>query len=208
MATYRPLMDERLRRLINGLLTAVSPMIPSVMATVALLALGVMCGLFLFDCTPAPAFAITGSGNEGGAPSDTGRLAHRPQLVWPVQPVRVERGFIAPLTEYGPGHRGIDVSVLPGVTVVSPADATVTFVGRVVDRDVVSLSDNFGRHISFEPMTSSLEAGAHVVAGSELGQVGVGPHCRCLHIGVRINGAYISPMREFDTLPRAVLLPW
>jgi hypothetical protein len=47
-----------------------------------------------------------------------------------------------------------------------------------------------------------------VSRGSVLGRVDFGPHCRCLHVGVRWRGMYVNPLLVFGEVPRAILLPW
>ena len=61
---------------------------------------------------------------------------------------------------------------------------------------------------SFEPVASELQAGDAVARGQPLGTVTAGGHCRteCLHLGARVDDAYVNPMRFFRGRP--VLVPW
>ncbi|GAB3577102.1 hypothetical protein GCM10027406_10930 [Leifsonia lichenia] len=79
----------------------------------------------------------------------------------------------------------------------------------MVDRPVLTLDHGDGVLSSYEPLASSLEVGAELSAGAPLGRVSEGGHCAagCLHVGVRIDGQYVSPLLFFDRVPRAVLLP-
>ncbi len=129
---------------------------------------------------------------------------------WPVAPpIVVSRGFIAPATPYAAGHRGIDLAVGGGLDVRSPADGVVTFAGAVVDRPVITIDVGDELLVSFEPLEPLVSKGARVARGEVVGRVAMGGHCGsvCLHVGVRLRGAYVSPLLFFDRVPRAVLLP-
>jgi murein DD-endopeptidase MepM/ murein hydrolase activator NlpD len=129
---------------------------------------------------------------------------------WPlVPPWRILRAFEAPATRYSAGHRGVDVGAHRGDVVLAPADGVVSFVGRVVDRGVVSLAHSGDLRSSFEPVESLLVEGQEVRKGERIGVVGTGGHCdaACLHFGVRLHGEYVSPMLYLGGVPRAVLLP-
>jgi murein DD-endopeptidase MepM/ murein hydrolase activator NlpD len=136
---------------------------------------------------------------------------------WPVADARhILRPYVAPKTRYAAGHRGIDIRATGSV--YAPADGVVHFVGQVVDRPVVSLAHDRGLLSSYEPVTSALPPGAVVRRGQEIGTVGeytgrgdaaTAGHCApgCLHLGVRRNGEYLSPLALFGEIPAAILLP-
>lgn len=129
--------------------------------------------------------------------------------VWPTTGEhRVIRDFDAPLTPWGPGHRGIDLAASSEV-IVAPVSGTVSFSDWVVDRGVLTIRTHEGLLVSMEPLASELSAGSQVSAGDAIGTLEPG-HCEelCLHIGVRHNERYRSPARELGLLERAVLLPW
>lgn len=119
------------------------------------------------------------------------------------------RAFEAPASPYATGHRGVDLAAAAGEPVRSPADGVVIFVGVVVDRPVLSIQHDDALLSSVEPVTASVRVGERVRAGQVVGVVAMGAHCsdRCLHLGVRRHGQYISPMLVLDGLARAVLLP-
>ncbi len=133
---------------------------------------------------------------------------------WPLPgPHSLLRPYIGPVTPYSAGHRGVDIEAhgasateMPVVT--APAAGTVHFAGFVVDRPVLSIRHPGGVISSFEPVTTTLAMGDGVRAGQEIGTLEVG-HCSspCLHLGVRIDGGYVSPLLFLGGVPRAVLLP-
>ena len=129
---------------------------------------------------------------------------------WPVSGPRVVvRGYEAPASRYSAGHRGIDIAAAPGLPVVAPESGTVRFAGVVVNRPTVTVQTAEGVLLSIEPVVAAHEVGEPVARGAPLGTVATGGHCAgvCIHLGVRVNGEYVSPMRFFGGVPRAVLLP-
>ena len=119
-------------------------------------------------------------------------------------------------TPYSAGHRGVDYEVALAQGVFAPADATVHFVGEVVNRQLVSLSHDEQLLSSFEPVCSTLTKGESVQKGQLIGEICEGDatyqsHCEsqsCLHFSVRKNGEYLSPLWFTDELKSSRLLPW
>jgi len=131
-----------------------------------------------------------------------------PVWVWPVQATpQVVRDFDAPATEWGPGHRGLDLAARPGIEVVAPISGSVSFSGRVVDRVVITITTSDGDRVTLEPVELDEEPPTRVRAGQSLGRV-AGGHCPqgCLHIGLREDDHYRSPARELGIERRAVLV--
>ncbi|WP_449279737.1 M23 family metallopeptidase [Leucobacter sp. GX0328] len=124
------------------------------------------------------------------------------------RPVDVSGPYRAPPHKYGSGHRGIDLPARPGETVIAPASGEVAFAGTVVDRGTVTVRIDDRTLVSIEPVTDALAAGSEVRRGARLATVSSGGHCaaECVHVGVRIEGEYVNPMRFFAGRP--VLLPW
>jgi murein DD-endopeptidase MepM/ murein hydrolase activator NlpD len=121
----------------------------------------------------------------------------------------VVRGYLAPPTPYGAGHRGIDIRAPEGASVLAPADGVVHFAGFVVDRPVLSLEHAGGVLSSFEPVTTTLRAGDVVHRGEVIGTLLAG-HCArsaCLHLGARIDGEYVNPLVFLGGVAPAVLYP-
>jgi murein DD-endopeptidase MepM/ murein hydrolase activator NlpD len=147
----------------------------------------------------------------GAAPVPLGTGAtpvERGDWHWPVAPPRsIARPFIAPTTEYGPGHRGIDVRAGDAV-LFAPADGIVHFAGVVVSRPVLSIRHGADVISSFEPVVALVAAGDAVSRGQPIGTIIAG-HCAtpCVHVGVRVDGEYVSPLAWFGGIPRSILLP-
>lgn len=133
-----------------------------------------------------------------------------PPWVWPVDgPREVTSPFRAPAHDYGPGHRGLDMSAPVGAVVRAPAGGVVAFRGVVVDRPLLTIDHGDGIVMTLEPLESTLAPGTPVAMGEEIGTVATGGHSPAdqLHLGVRYNDVYINPMLMFGDVPRAILLP-
>ncbi|MBA2944808.1 peptidoglycan DD-metalloendopeptidase family protein [Streptomyces sp. PSKA28] len=123
--------------------------------------------------------------------------------VWPVgvRPV-VVRGWEPPATEYGPGHRGVDLAAAAGAPVRAVAPGRVSFAGRVAGRGVIAVElDGTGDpplRTTYEPVRAEVEKGDEVVTGQIIGTVEAGgSHCPdtgCLHWGLRRGDTYLNPL--------------
>ncbi|MFC7765586.1 M23 family metallopeptidase [Leucobacter soli] len=134
------------------------------------------------------------------------------------EPLRVSAAFSLPNGPYRAGHRGIDLPASTGDIARAPASGTVSFSGTVVDRPVLSIRLDERTVVSLEPVESPLRAGDPVARGDRIGAVAArapgearaptGGHCteHCLHLGVRVDGEYVNPLRFLRTRP--ILLPW
>jgi murein DD-endopeptidase MepM/ murein hydrolase activator NlpD len=83
--------------------------------------------------------------------------------------------------------------------IFAPTDAEVRFVGKIADKNVLSLVHSQGYRTSFEPVCSDMFAGQRVKKGDVIGRVcllGYKSHCKvtCLHYGMRIGENYLSPL--------------
>ncbi len=135
---------------------------------------------------------------------------------WPVDaPHPVIREFRAPTSEYGRGHRGIDIAVADGTPVRSPAEGHVLFVGEVAGRGVITIEHENDVVSTLEPVRGTVAPGDRVAAGDIVGVV-VEPEivwdsshvCSCVHLGARYAGEYVSPRVLLERMPGAVLKPW
>ncbi|HEX6130195.1 MAG TPA: M23 family metallopeptidase [Actinomycetota bacterium] len=116
---------------------------------------------------------------------------------WPVVGP-VIRGFDAPDTPYGSGHRGIDVAVPVGTVLVAPAAGVVSFAGPVGGRVYVTIDHGGDVRSTLSFLSATLvRRGDPVVAGQAVATSGDGhdggsvPH---LHLGVRLGDAYVDPL--------------
>ena len=160
-------------------------------------------------------FLVGGTPSAGAAHEVLGRghadvpHAIRGSWSWPVAgPHPLARPYLAPPTRYAAGHRGIDIRAAAGTPVLAPDGGVVHFVGVVVDRPVLSIAHDGGVLSSFEPVESSLVVGEQVVRGEVIGTLLAG-HCAspCLHLGARVDGAYVNPLLFLGGVPWSVLLP-
>ena len=117
---------------------------------------------------------------------------------------------------FSAGHRGIDYEATLGQGVFAPADGQVHFVGKVVNRQLISLDHGQVLLSAFEPVCSQLTEGESVVSGQLIGEVCEGEasydlHCQpniCMHFSVRKHGEYLSPLWFTGELTPSRLLPW
>jgi hypothetical protein len=123
-------------------------------------------------------------------------------------------------SDYSAGHRGVDYQTALGQAVLSPAAGVVHFVGKVVNRNVISISVQSPSDPNFifemEPVCSEVTKGQIVRAGEAIGLVcdadsSYRQHCpqiRCLHFSLRRDGDYLSPLAAIGLLQPSRLLPW
>ncbi|OFI36703.1 peptidase M23 [Arthrobacter sp. SW1] len=148
----------------------------------------------------------------GAAPAaPASEVSVRPSWSWPLSPTpAVVRPFDPPPKPWLSGHRGVDLqAAADGVSVTSPADGVVSFVGVVVDRPVITIDHGDGLRSSFEPVRSGLRQGSAVTKGQEIGVLLPG-HCGqlpCVHWGVRRGEEYVDPLAFVMDLRPSVLLP-
>jgi murein DD-endopeptidase MepM/ murein hydrolase activator NlpD len=117
---------------------------------------------------------------------------------WPLRPApEVVEGFDRPSSEWGPGHRGVDLLGAPGQPVRAALPGTVSFVGVIAGRGVVTV-DHGDTRTTYEPVASTLQVGTTVGAGDELGGLTFpGSHCAprtCLHWGWLRGDTYLDPL--------------
>jgi len=116
-----------------------------------------------------------------------------PPLRLPV-PGPVARGFEPPSGPYGLGHRGIDLAAPLGTPVVAPAAGRTAFAGPVAGLGWISLGVAPGVLVTVGPLDRpAVRAGQTVPALARLGRLAPG-HDGRLHLGLRIDGAYVDPL--------------
>ncbi|WP_306427395.1 M23 family metallopeptidase [Streptomyces sp. CS227] len=120
---------------------------------------------------------------------------------WPVgtQP-HVARGWEPPATDFGPGHRGVDLTAPVGTTVRAAATGRVSFAGPVAGRGVLAIelsgSGTTPLRITYEPVRAMVAVGDEVVAGQPVAVLEAGTHCphSCLHWGLLRGKEYLDPL--------------
>ena len=119
---------------------------------------------------------------------------------------QVENHFRAPLWEWGPGHRGIDIAVNSSSLIAAPFDGSILFTGNVVNRQVVTLVSLSGLKASFEPACGLQPNGTKVIQGQVIGvpcvpDTDYAMHCEsCMHFSVRNAYGYLNPLLFFGEL--------
>ena len=180
------------------------------------LALGLVLALLCSGAAAGPAPA-----SPGPLPASPGQAAARAHARGLVSTLATAPGpwrlpadgpvaalFVAPSVRWGPGHRGVDLRVGVGAPVLAPQDGVVAFIGRVVDRGVVTIRHADGLLTSLEPVTPGVAVGDEVEAGSTVAVLSdESGHCDgCLHWGVRRGSDYLDPLGLLGREP-VVLLP-
>lgn len=128
----------------------------------------------------------------------------------PVPALKVLRPFRAPLTRYGPGHRGVDLAASTGLGVHPAGAGVVTFAGAVAGRGVVVVTHEDGIRTEYEPLAVKVHRGDTVTPLSVLGVVS-GRHggcTACLHWGARRAADYFDPLSLLSGLGPVRLVAW
>ncbi|HKS43936.1 MAG TPA: M23 family metallopeptidase [Amycolatopsis sp.] len=136
-----------------------------------------------------------------------------PRFSWPLSPEpAVTRPFDGPATDYGAGHRGVDLAAAPGQPVLSAGPGVVVFAGVVAGQGVLSIDHDGGLRTTYEPVTVAVMAGTQVYRRQPVGTVNPGhPGCAataCLHWGVLRDGEYLNPLGLIRTESVIRLKPW
>ena len=124
----------------------------------------------------------------------------------------IEEDYLAPVSEYGTGHRGIDFHVESDQAIHSPANGTVHFSGKVVNRQVLTIRTDTGKLASFEPVCSQLKTGERIQQGQVIGfrcdgDASYEAHCEsCVHASARDSFGYLSPLHMLGQKSPSVLL--
>ena len=163
----------------------------------------------------APAPAVDGRATlpdpRVPSPSTTGLPRTSARWQWPITPrPAVLRPFVRPSSQWGAGHRGVDLAGRAGTLVRAVAAGTVTHVGTIAGRPTLTVTHPDGLRSTYEPVRASVHQGDLVDAGDALGVlVPEGSHClpvTCLHLGALRGPAYLDPLRLLEDV-RVRLLP-
>ena len=118
--------------------------------------------------------------------------------IWPLAGP-VIRAFQAPSSPYGKGHRGIDIAAAVGTVVIAPTSGKVTFSGSIGTHLFLTLDHGANLFTTYSWISAPLVAkGDRVRAGQPVALSGnghPGDTIPSLHFGVKVDGAYVDPMR-------------
>jgi murein DD-endopeptidase MepM/ murein hydrolase activator NlpD len=112
----------------------------------------------------------------------------------------VVRPFEPPTTDYGPGHRGVDLGASTGAVVRAAERGVVRHAGSVAGVVWVSIDHEDGVRTSYGPLAGlRVRAGDDVQRSEVIGFLAAGDHGQPdvdqgLHLGARRDGVYIDPM--------------
>lgn len=136
-----------------------------------------------------------------------------PRFSWPLSPEpAVVTPFQPPSSDYGPGHRGVDLAASAGQQVLAAGPGVVVFAGIVAGQGVVSIDHDGELHTTYEAVTPTVTVGTQVYQGQPIGLTTAGhPGCPvavCLHWGVRRGEEYLNPLALIRTVSAIRLKPW
>ncbi|MBC7633099.1 peptidoglycan DD-metalloendopeptidase family protein [Aeromicrobium sp.] len=115
---------------------------------------------------------------------------------WPLDDHALGERFDPPQSDYGAGHRGVDISARAGDVVRAVAAGIVTFAGQVGGVPVVTI-DHGRERSTYQPVRSHMHVGDAVQSGQAVGTLlGSPSHCAgaCLHLGRLAGDDYLDPL--------------
>lgn len=119
------------------------------------------------------------------------------------------RSFQRPSSDYGPGHRGVDLGGQAGEDVRAVDAGTVSHVGVIAGRGTVTVLHPSGVRSTYEPVSAEVRVGQVVARGERLGALAeAGSHCvprACLHLGAVRDRTYLDPMAFLAARPVRLL---
>jgi murein DD-endopeptidase MepM/ murein hydrolase activator NlpD len=196
------------------LLLVVALLVPRAAAALAATALSVgvgPVGVGPAGMSPAgvgPAGAGATEAVAGPGPGETARV---PPLWLPLAGP-VVRGYEVRAGPFGPGHRGVDLAGVPGAAVRAPAAGRVIFAGRVAATTWVSIQVAQGVVVTLGPLRAlTVTTGQRVAAGAPVADLAPGHRTAeypvALHLGLRVDGAYVDPLPWLTGFGRPRLAP-
>ena len=114
---------------------------------------------------------------------------------WPIGEHRIDRPFDPPESDYGAGHRGVDIPGRVGQTVRAVAVGRVTFAGRVAGIWTITI-DHGTERSTYQPVSPTVRVGDAVAAAQPIGRLlGGHPSCHrtCLNLGRLRGDEYLDP---------------
>ncbi|MEO6821933.1 MAG: M23 family metallopeptidase [Candidatus Nanopelagicales bacterium] len=160
-----------------------------------------------------PTTAATSPARSSALPGRARSATTRPATPWRwplAHTPLVLHGFRPPPQRWQAGHRGVDLSAVPGDSVVAAGRGLVTFAGPLAGRGVVTVTHGALR-TTYEPVSATVRVGDDVAAGEPIGTLASGvSHCggypSCLHWGLLRGTLYLDPLLLLG-LGRPILLP-
>ena len=125
--------------------------------------------------------------------------------VWPSgAEVPVMREFNNPEQRWLSGHRGVDLAMAKGQSVLASGAGTIVYAGRLNDRNVISIEHSNGLRTTYEPVSPLVKKGDLVAKGQEIGTLELGHigELPVLHWGAKYpDDRYINPLSLVDWSP-------
>ena len=113
------------------------------------------------------------------------------------------RGFDKPEKNWLPGHRGVDLPLSIGDSVLASNSGTIAFAGMVVGTPTISIDHDDGIRTTYQPVHAQVSVGDHVEKGDAIGFLGH-PTTKFpgLQWGAKVGEEYINPI---SLLPRPTI---
>ena len=131
--------------------------------------------------------------------------------------LEVVRPFLRPSSDWGAGHRGIDILAQPDSEVLAPHKSIIAFANLAFGVPTVVLNHQDGSSQVFQPvcLLATSETGQALQRGEAFGVYcrsdSAAGHCgalECIHWSYRLDkSTYINPLRMLGLLMPASLLP-
>jgi murein DD-endopeptidase MepM/ murein hydrolase activator NlpD len=144
--------------------------------------------------------------------TEAARAASTPAWGWPLPGDSVvDRAFEPAVTEWGAGHRGVDLRGVLDEPVLSAGAGKVTYAGLLAGRGVVVVTHGDGLRTTYEPVHATVTVGTAVDRADVIGTLTTGhgscrPRTVCLHWGLLRGETYLDPL-ALVTQGRLRLLP-
>lgn len=132
--------------------------------------------------------------------------------------LEVLRPFLRPSSDWGAGHRGVDIVVASNTQILAPHGSQIGFANLAFGVPTVVLNNNNGSSQVFQPvcLLGNKELGQNLKPGQAFGVFCPGGaangHCGqlfCVHWSYRLDKeTYINPLRMIGILQPAELLPF
>ena len=152
-----------------------------------------------FAAAPSATPALSSHAQPVRAPATTPARQPAGRWSWPLTPQPpVVRPFARPSSDYGQGHRGVDLGGRAGQDVSAVDAGTVSHVGVIAGRGTVTVLHPSGLRSTYEPVSAEVTVGKVVARGDRLGALAeTGSHCApraCLHLGAVRDRTYLDPV--------------